>query len=88
MIPAPMLVPIVGAMTFPGQGLQEHDGLGFLRFLVPDEYLLARPDVLIDELIQCDRAVHEIRLGQGGPVMKELEVISSLRDQGDRDAPA
>ena len=74
-------------LAFP-PGLAESDKPGLPRSLVPDEYLLAGPLPRVDELAQCDRAIHDIGLGQAGPLLKALEVIPGLTDQRDREVPA
>ena len=50
-----------------------------LRFLIPDEQVVSGLPRSVDELTQRDRAVHDIRLGQAGPVLKELEILPAFR---------
>jgi hypothetical protein len=66
-------------------GLQEPDKLCFSGLLVPEDQVTALFELRIDELVKRDRTVHQVGLGQGGPVLKTLEIRCGLRDQGDRD---
>jgi hypothetical protein len=65
--------------------LDKPDDLGFLGLVVPDEQITPFSQLGVDELIQRDGAVDEVRLGQAGPVLKVLQILCSLRYQGNSD---
>jgi hypothetical protein len=77
---------LVAGLACPA-GSRELDKPGLSRLLVPDEDFLAGPLPLVHELVADDGAVQEIGRRQAGPVLKTLEAISGLRDQGNRDVP-
>lgn len=65
---------------------QEPDKLGFPGFGVADEQVIPGLHLGLDELVHRDGAVHDVRLGQAGPVLETLEIVSSLPDQCHSDA--
>src|SRR6516165_11017759 len=65
--------------------LHKPDDLGFLGLVVPDEQITAFFQLGVDELIQGDGAVHQVRLGQAGPVLEVLQILRGLRYQGNSD---
>ena len=70
------------------RGNDELDKLGLPRCLVPGDDVVTGSQLIIDELVQGDRAVREIRLGQARALLKEPQTLRCLGDQGNRDAIA
>src|SRR5215471_21163285 len=65
--------------------LHKPDDLGFLGLVVPDEQITPFFQLGVDELIQGDGAVHQVRLGQTGPVLEVLQILRGLWYQGNSD---
>src|SRR6185437_7623526 len=59
--------------------------MGVPGALVPNKHVVTCADSLVEELVQGDRPVDEIRLGQASALLEALEVVSGLRDQGNSD---
>jgi hypothetical protein len=66
-----------------GRALQDHDGLRFSRLAVPDEQVLPRTLLRLNELVQSNGTVHQVGLRQAGPVLEALQVLGGLGNQGD-----
>ena len=69
-----------------GGASQEPDDLSLPRLAVPYEHFAACPQLLFDELIQRDRPVGYVRLGQARPFLKPLKILGGLRYQGNGDS--
>src|SRR5579862_6358205 len=64
---------------------QEPDELGLVALGVLDQQLLPGLHLALDELVQRDRAVHDVRLGQAGPFLERLEILPGFPDQSNGD---
>lgn len=64
---------------------QEPDKLGFPGLGVADIQVISGLHLGLDELVHRDGAVHDVRLGQTGPVLETLEIVASLPDQSHSD---
>jgi hypothetical protein len=70
------------------RGVEDVDKLGLACAVVPVDQVVAGPQPSIEELVQRDRAVREIGLGQARALLKQPEILLGLRDQGDRNVLA
>lgn len=52
------------------RALHKPNDLGFPGALIPDQDVLTRAQLLVNELVQDNRAVDDVRLGQARLVMK------------------
>jgi hypothetical protein len=64
---------------------QEPDKLGFPGLGVADIQVISGLHLGLEELVHRDGAVHDVRLGQTGPVLETLEIVPSLPDQSHSD---
>ena len=64
---------------------QKPDDLGLACRAIPDSQVTAGAQLSFDKLIQGNRSVHDVRLGQTGAILEPLKVLASLRYQGHGD---
>jgi hypothetical protein len=74
-----------GCLSFRGSN-NELDKPGLSRCWVPGEDVVAGSQLIIDKLVQGDRAVREISLGQARALLQQPQTLRRLWDQGNRDA--
>jgi hypothetical protein len=67
-----------------GRGLQDLDALRLPSPVVADEHIMSAAYLLVDELIQRDRAVHEVCLRHVRPLVESLKLLNNFGDQGNR----
>jgi hypothetical protein len=62
---------------------QDENSLHGARAVVSDEQIVSAAQLRLDELVQRDSTVHEVRFRQICPILQTLQVVGGLPDQGD-----
>src|SRR5579859_5900596 len=76
---------LTGRVSPCSQMSQKPHGLSLPRVVVPDEYVPPGAQLRVDELVQGDSAVRDVRFGEAGPILEPLEIVTGLGYQGNGD---